>query len=198
MPALLLLLWTSFSSAQEPLTNLQLIERALKTMMQEAEPHLVLADSSLLCFASPAERPAWDWLVEKAVYDHLAAKHDISLRRVDAASLEMPQLFYVPMELKIRYETAAIAKRKVVRRATCRLYLKSQDAQGRIIFAQEMTNSSVDTLAGKLLPSLEDKSYAFTIGERAKASWLKRMLEPLIVTVITGGIIYLFYSFRSN
>ena len=195
---LLLFLWAALASAQEPVTNLQLLSTTLQKLFEETEPYLAIKDSSRIQYASSGEMAAWDWMFEKILYEQLGARHAIQLRRVDPSALQMPLLFYAPIELKIYYETRTGLVRKTIRRAASRLYIKYQDAEGNVVFAREQQHCITDTVATSAISGLENQNYAFTLGERSRPSWLKRLAEPLMITVITGGIIYLFYSFRSN
>jgi hypothetical protein len=183
-------------TAGEPLTNLRLQERVLQQIVQEVEGHLALTDSSRLHYSSPPEKAAWEWLFEKALYDILGTGHDLRLRRVEPTALEMPVLFYAPLELTIRYESAADGR--TIRHASGRLFVKYHNTRGDLLFAREMTGSSVDTVARNKLAALEDPGYPFTVGRTNPRGGVKRFLEPVVLTLITGGIIYLFYSFRSN
>jgi len=193
-----LLLWAGWLAAQTPPANLELLSSTLHAVADEAARPITLADSARLNYAAPKESAAWEWLFEQALYNELGSKRALRLRRVDAAALEWPLLFYAPLELSIAYAQPAAGGNRTIRRATARLYVKYQNAAGELIFSRELEQIRSDTVATRQLAALEDQKYPFTAGARTPPSRLKRLLEPLVLTAITGGIIYLFYSFRSN
>ncbi|OPZ81199.1 MAG: hypothetical protein BWY77_00750 [bacterium ADurb.Bin431] len=197
MPLLFLLLTVAQARAQEPPTNLELFRRTMEQQLAGVEPQLALADSSLLCYGSSVPQAGWDWLFESVVFEKLGGKRALRLRRVDAAAVERPLLHYVPMDLNVRYEEAR-SGRRILRTVSSRLHLKYLDERGELIFSRELIGSVSDTLARGQIAAVEDPALPFTIGKRPQPSRLKRMAEPVVMALITGGIIYLFYSFRSN
>lgn len=198
MPLFFLLLQAGLAVAQTAPANLELLNRTLHALAVETARHIDLPDSAGLHYAAARESAAWDWLFERALYDELSVKRGLRLHRVEAAVSEWPLLFYAPLELRIRYDHHRAGSGRSVRRATARLYVKYQDPTGELIFSSEVERTLVDTIRSDQIAALEDHAYPFTAGERTPPSRLKRILEPLLLTAITGGIIYLFYSFRSN
>lgn len=195
---LLLLILALPAPAQEPPANLELLRRTLEQQLAEVEPHLALADSSLLCYASPKEQVDWDWLFERVLFEQLGERRALRLRRVDPGEMERPLLAYVPVEMDILYEAAGSSGRRIIRTVKSRLHLKYLNSSGELLFSRELAGSACDTLARDQIAALEDPAIPFTIGKRPQPSRLRRMAEPAILALITGGIIYLFYSFRSN
>lgn len=63
-------------------------------------------------------------------------------------------------------------------------------------FTGELMN--VDIIAGTDIESVENSILPFTLGVREEQKFLKRILEPAIVTVVTIGVVYLFFSLRSG
>jgi hypothetical protein len=59
-----------------------------------------------------------------------------------------------------------------------------------------LTTTFQDTVAAKI-NDIENMHYPFTVGTR-KRSVLGTLYEPLFVTLLTGLVIYFFYSYRSQ
>jgi len=75
----------------------------------------------------------------------------------------------------------------------------AQNAATRQINVQKFfKESATDTLAGKVLPRLEEASLPFTIGRKEEAAEGFRWLEPVLITSATGVVVYLFYALRSR
>ncbi len=198
MPLLLLLFMALPALAQEPPSNLELVRRIMEQQLAEVEPRMALADSSLLCYGSPAPQAAWDWLFERVVFERLGERRALRLRRADAAAAERPFLYYVPVDLNIRYESAGGSGRRIIRTVASRLHLNYLDGSGELLFSGELNGSVSDTLARSQIAAVEDQGLPFTIGKRPQSSLLRRMAEPVVMALVAGGIMYLFYSFRSN
>jgi len=71
-------------------------------------------------------------------------------------------------------------------------------ATRQIDFQKFFAESATDTLAGKVLPRLEEASLPFTIGRREEAAEGFRWLEPVLIASATGAVVYLFYALRSR
>jgi hypothetical protein len=71
-------------------------------------------------------------------------------------------------------------------------------ATRQINFQKFFSESATDTLAGKVLPHLEEASLPFTIGRREEAAAGFRWLEPVLIASATGVVVYLFYALRSR
>jgi len=75
----------------------------------------------------------------------------------------------------------------------------AQNAATRQINVQKFfKESATDTLAGKVLPRLEEASLPFTIGRKEEPPEGFRWLEPVLIASATGVVVYLFYALRSR
>lgn len=195
-----MLLWlgSAWAGTGRPPGNLAVIETLLRGILGEAKPHLALQDSTTLQLTSPAERAAWEWLVEKTVYEVLARPHHLTVQQHVPAGTGTARLTWAPLDLSIQYSGTRARGKNLVRSVTCRLWLQYTDSHGTVVWADEMTRTNSDTLDVKSSELLEDPVYPFTRGAGRPRSGLQKFWEPFFVTAITGGIIYLFYAFRSN
>jgi hypothetical protein len=75
-------------------------------------------------------------------------------------------------------------------------YIKENDES--IIYSYSKTHHMMDTLETSQLDKIENEFYEFTKGERIESGWIRKFLEPALITITTIGIVYLFYSLRSG
>ncbi len=75
-------------------------------------------------------------------------------------------------------------------------YLKDENDKIVFNFSDEMRN--VDIIPRSNMESIENKLLPFTIGQKTESKFMKRLLEPMIVSVATLGVVYLFFSLRSG
>lgn len=55
-----------------------------------------------------------------------------------------------------------------------------------------------DDLKASAMKEVENKFYLFSYGTKTESKFIKRLVEPVLVTATTAGVIYLFYSMRSG
>lgn len=75
-------------------------------------------------------------------------------------------------------------------------YLKDENDKIVFNFSDEMRN--VDIIPRSNMESIENKLLPFTIGQKTESKFMKRLLEPMIVSVATLAVVYLFFSLRSG
>lgn len=75
-------------------------------------------------------------------------------------------------------------------------YIKENDES--IIYSYSKTDQMLDTLKTSQLKGIENKFYDFTKGDKVESGWIRKYLEPALITITTIGVVYLFYSLRSG
>lgn len=75
-------------------------------------------------------------------------------------------------------------------------YLKDENEEILFNFSDEMRN--VDIVPRTEMENIENKLLPFTMGQKVESKFMKRLLEPIIVSVATLGVVYLFFSLRSG
>jgi hypothetical protein len=91
-----------------------------------------------------------------------------------------------------------LGAKEVERRAEIGIFAKLIDMDsGDVIWVGDTAKSFDDTIDYSLLKRVEDENYVFTKPARDETSWT-RILEPVVVTGIVAGLVYLFFSNQSN
>jgi len=83
------------------------------------------------------------------------------------------------------------------RSVSAEIYLKWLSPQREILYTQTLADTLSDTIGRDRVERIENENYPFTKGEIPRR-FFNRYGEPLVVSLITGSMIYLFYSFRSK
>lgn len=79
------------------------------------------------------------------------------------------------------------------------LFLRiSEQPSGKLLWSGEVSRDSSDTIRLAQLKVLENANIPFTVGQGTKNGDGSNLLEPVLITGITGTIIFLFYSLRSR
>jgi hypothetical protein len=90
-----------------------------------------------------------------------------------------------------------IGSRKVERRAAVDVQLQLSDRSGAIIWAGNVEREKREIIPAARVQELATPGQSFTTAEIEPGGWDK-ILEPVIVAGIVGGLIYLFYTSRST
>lgn len=88
--------------------------------------------------------------------------------------------------------------RKQLRRdVTLDLHYRLTAANGQVLSDQSCTSPYTDTVARNAAKHLSDPSYPETLAP-IPAGWLRRYLEPAVLTAATAVTVYLFFNLRST
>jgi len=91
-----------------------------------------------------------------------------------------------------------LGAKMVERDAKILVFAKVEDvATGDIRWVGESEKNYSDEISYSILDRVEDKEYEFTMPDRKELKWGK-IAEPVVVTGIVAGLIYLFFSNQSN
>ncbi len=183
----------------------------------------VLDDAVKIRFESPVilkntDYSPNDWFMESQMTTWLKNNHEIDViswktpvsiidtggtvikqagSRSDTLRLKNPFILeYRPLLLRVEYENKTTQSDSLQRHIIVELYLKATQAS-RILFADTYRNRNSDKIAVQDIKNVENPEIQFTVGDRP-VSLLKRLFEPVLVSVLTATIIYFFYAFRSK
>jgi hypothetical protein len=174
-------------------TNLQIIEQAYASIWREFCDAVTIGDSSHVNVTSEVQHD-YNWVIEKQLYQCLSQRNveNIYSNNQDESAF---RVVYNPVLQKIAYDK--FDKKRAKRQVNIQLFARILDPQNKILVAETITRTSVDTILTKQVKNVENAGLPFTVGEQKK-TWLAGLYEPMIVTIITGMVIFLFYSFRSQ
>jgi len=69
---------------------------------------------------------------------------------------------------------------------------------GSVVFSREREIHFRDKISATDLKTVENEMYSFSQGTKQESKFVKRFLEPVVITGATAGVIYLFYILRSG
>ena len=88
--------------------------------------------------------------------------------------------------------------KQVTREAHATVFAKLIDLRsGDVVWVGDAEKAYKDTIAHSMLKVVEDEQYAFTQPPRKEVRWSK-IVEPIVVTGIVVGLVYLFFSNQSD
>jgi len=183
-------------------SNLQVIEQLTADLVQTALKALDNTEGQALILRSSVPAKGGVWLIEKQI---VAWARENGITAVfQADSLVNPhvqglRIEYLPIEMKVSYQGGdTLAEGRTARSASVAFYMKATTADHRIVFAEQFAKSKTDTIRTSEMQQLDNSLFAFAHAEKNRRSFFSTIVEPLIITIATGGVIYIFYTFRSK
>ena len=152
------------------------------------------SDSGAVLVVSQAKHDA-NWLVEHVLVDRLLQRGFEVLSDSSVATDGNARLAYRVLDLGIR-ATSRLRGSDVKRESHATLALQlSRTGEETVLWQDETTVFREDAVPKSQLELLQDSSYKFAKTELEEETWSK-FAEPVIVTTVLGGLIYLFFSNR--
>ncbi len=169
-------------------------------MADSLSPHIVLPETAAVCLRSAAVTTEWNWLLEQYLTDMLQKRGVVIFfnNQPSASSLPCYRLEYWPLDLRIGYKRSSVLKKMLQRSLHIEFAVRILDAENRLLFSQILSRDSQDVIGRKDLAAVENSALPFTVGKMESRPLFERMIEPLVISCVTGGIIYLFYSMRTQ
>lgn len=129
------------------------------------------------------------------------ASADVS-EHASGADVGEARLFFRVTDFSFRYadiyRRMLVGPKRIRRLAKTELHFRLAHAGSRsVAWSENTSHSAADVIPYGKADLLESKTYAFAKPERASGT-LARLYEPLIVTGIVGGLVFLFYSNQSG
>lgn len=204
---LILLLSSILSATAEPgeqiLTNLEVLRSTATRAISEALKGLPQTELTSPIRVYPQDANDANWLVEGVLTQELTRQGLQVLtnqggKEGNELSAATAELSYRVFEFGVHYlgqdRHGLFGRRWVRRLARTRISLQLV-RNGEILWKEQASSLTRDEFPKDYLSSIEDKSYPFTKAE-LNTDGLNKLLEPLIVSLVVGGLIYLFYSGR--
>lgn len=108
------------------------------------------------------------------------------------------QLIQLELAYTKIYRPYWFGAKQVTREAKATVFAKLIDLRsGDVVWVGDAKKTYKDTIAHSMLKVVEDEQYAFTQPPRKEVRWSK-IVEPIVVTGIVVGLVYLFFSNQSN
>ena len=148
------------------------------------------ADS--LAIVSPARMP---YLRSSLVNEWQKAGRVVYLADTTAVRFNIPRLSYEVERAAVEY---ARRGKQVERRLRLDLRYTLTGADGLVIADDRCSSNRSDLINRTDLMRLQDPLYPETQAEPPPAGWIRRYLEPAVLTTATAVAVYLFFTLRSD
>jgi len=184
------------------ITNLNIFKNLYYKGFSKAFQKITVFDSLTLYFNHLTKNKNIDWLIEEQFIKSANNAGFFNLIQIDDSTFLKNEKSYITefhsVLNKVNYYPMSILpENKHNRKVTIEFYLKILSSGNQVLLSNDIKETYSDTIFVNKIKYIENTNFPFTIGNRSK-SLVSKLLEPLLVSLITGTVIYIFYSFRSN
>ncbi|MCJ7497877.1 MAG: hypothetical protein MUO78_07055 [candidate division Zixibacteria bacterium] len=197
---LISILFPSVILAQEkviPLTNENFLRKTINDVLQDCLTEAPF-DSQLVWIEEEEGNPS-AWIVKEEVVSFLKKRGPVGMTKRDEREKSFLTLSFRIIKLSLEYPEIKrknlFGKSRVRREAQVALSFNLNDSEGRVLWSKRGERGSSDLLKKEEIFSLNNKQYSFLSPQIPEGSW-GRLVEPAVVTVVAGALIYLFFANR--
>jgi hypothetical protein len=194
------ILFPSNGLAQEkivPLTNEVFLRQTIKDVLEDCLKDAPIG-SQMVWIKEEGENQS-AWIVNEEIVSFLSKRGPIGIGREEEKKNLFPILSYRIIKLNLEYpeikRKKLFGKSWITRESQVAISFSFSDPDGRILWSKRGERKNSDLLRKEELLSLNNRQYPFLCPEIPQGSWGK-YVEPAVVTVVVGGLIYLFFANR--
>jgi hypothetical protein len=193
---------TNESEEENLPSNEEFLRQSIRSLFERTFDDFPEVGSSFLLLQPEREHPA-NWLLEDELVSFLfSMKYQVALRSSEPVgnSRESNSLFYRIIEMRLDYPKVKrrgfLGARMVSRRSYLNLSFRLEDAStGKVLWTRREQEESSDLVKRSRIKSLNNDSYPI-LSPSLPDDPQSRFLEPALVAVVVGGLIYLFFASR--
>lgn len=187
---------------ENPSSNEEFLRQSVRSLFERTFDDFPDAGSNLLLLQAEREHPG-NWLLEDELLSYLLSmKYQVALRssETDGNSGESKSLFYRIIEMRLDYPEAKrkgfLGGRMVSRRSHLNLSFRlEEETSGKVLWTSRGQEERSGLLKRSAVRSLSNESYPM-LSPSLPDDPQSRFLEPALVAVVVGGLIYLFFASR--
>ena len=131
-----------------------------------------------------------------ALVDRWLNEHRTIMLPDSAGYMGHPRLVYQIDEVRVDYQRQG--RKRIQRDITLALRYSFTNNNGQLLSEERCTDSFTDVLDRNEVAAVESDAYPETKGDPPETGWVRRFLEPTVLTAATALTVYLFFSLRSD
>jgi hypothetical protein len=198
-----------------PVSNITMLGDLVRDLGRSAFAKMVLPEGSEV-YLRQVETHDANWLVQSIFLEELtssghavktgsmpggAMANGAAVPGAGEASTGRYEIAYRIVSCEVTYPRVwrewLVGSRKVERRSSADIHFQLLDEDKSVVWAGSESRERRDIVPGSRIADLSTPGQAFTAPELEAAGWDK-VIEPVVVAGIVGGLIYLFYTSKSS
>lgn len=199
MIIVLFVIWTGYANS-EILSNLHIINMLIEQGLAQAFQKSGIDSIDQLNVLVPEPRTGNEWLIEQKLAGFLGSNQKLRFLTPDRYMPESVAsgwiLEFKVIDINVSYQPDS--KGIFARHIQVAWFIKLQTASGVVLFLDNITKSYQDQIARNAVAVIENRNLAITQGHLPDSGTYTKYIEPIVVSIVSGLIIYLFFIMRSN
>lgn len=186
-----------------PKSNLSVMTDVIREVIEEAIDRMDIPEAAEIKITQDNQSDA-NWLIYSVLLEELTDRgHIVVAQGSSAGDSEHPryEIWYKVVTCATTYPRQwrewVVGARKVERETRCEMHFRLSDENSATVWAGGVERERREIMPGTRLQELGTSGQPFVSPEIQPAGWDK-VLEPVVVAGIVGGLIYLFYTSRST
>jgi len=192
--------FSSKSLAQEkivPPSNEVFLRQTIKDVLADCLTDAPI-DSQMVWVKEEGENQS-AWIINEEMVSFLSRRGPVGIGKDESGNSPSLTLSYRIIKLSLEYpeikRKKLFGKSWITRESQIAISFSLSDADGKILWSKRGEKKNSDLLRKEELLSLNNKQYPFLSPQVPESTWGK-YAEPAVVTVVVGGLIYLFFANR--
>ncbi len=145
--------------------------------------------------------PLSNWMAQ-ILTDSCLSKNYLVYSSADSGIANKYSVLISDASVKIEYRSGGkkwlFFNKRVHRSFQGSYHLQISNPDGRIVLSRINSVHYQDIIPSGAEKEVENQGLAFTKGTKSVSSFIKRWLEPVLVTATTASVVFLFYTLRSE
>ena len=176
-------------------TNMDLLVETLEAAVDEVLVDMPVPEGESPVLIVGQKKHDAGWLVEHILAARLLDRGFAVNLDTATAALGSARLSYLILDLGVSGRSGLLS-RKIQRQAQASLTLQlSQGEDQVLLWRQEVTTVRGDRVSKSRMDLLQNDKHEFAQTDLEEQTWSK-FVEPVMITTVLGGLIYLFFSNR--
>jgi len=190
----------AFSQHSVPPTNQEIISRMFVTPFLELLSDSLNIDGAISIKSAQNELFS-NWTAQ-ILTDSCLRKKILVYSPPDSGEAADYSIVVSDPRVQITYQSAGrrwlVFRKGLNRRIEGGYHLKITDRERRVLVSRYIAGFEQDIVPNNAIEAIESDALPFTKGTKLGSTFIKRWLEPVIITAATMTVVYLFYSLRSQ
>lgn len=199
------------TKAQE-ISNLQLLVELADSLLNDVPKEAFIDSSKSVLIRSLQPNEEVDWFIENRIVEVLKRKNISTIllyqkykspKNKGENGRSITIIEYKVLALGIEYVDqkggALFGSGLIKRKGKIGLFLRFiNQPLGEIVWNGEVEGTRFDWFTAKVQTSIENPNIPFTLGKYLLRTGKSKIYEPILITGVTGIIVFLFFSLRSR
>lgn len=186
-----------------PKSNIAVLTEVLGEVMKEAVDRMRIPEASEVRITQDGQNDA-NWLVYSVLLEELTSRGHVVMAGGSAPGTDgrpRYEIWYKIVTCQTSYPRSwrewMVGARRVERNTRCDIHFRLSSESSATVWAGNVDRGRREIIPGSRLQELATPGQQFVSPEVGAVGWDK-VLEPVVVAGIVGGLIYLFYTSRST